>query len=428
MGVTKEKIVIIGGGFAGLNLVKRLDPSKFEITLIDRNNYHSFPPLFYQVASGGLDPGSISFPFRREMGKRRLRGSRFHLGEVEEIDVARREVKTRDLTVSYDRLIIAAGTTNNFFGNDELPKYVFTMKSTTEAIRIRNEILDRLERASASTDADERRRLLHFVVVGAGPTGVEIAGALGDMKRHIIGREYPEINPEEISITILEGSDRVLHTMSVSASEAALRYLNELSVNVMFGKRLQSYDGTTITLADGGQIQSETVIWTAGVTACSFKITGADITLGPGNRFETDEYNRVKGLDNVYAVGDISYCPTEKYPKGLPQLAQPAIQQARNLARNLNAGSFTRPMVYSDRGSMATIGRNRAVADVVHGHLYGFFAWAAWMLIHLLSLLGMRNKATVLINWIWAYFTYTSSLLLLFAPSRLPLRRRWNER
>lgn len=426
----KERIVIVGGGFAGLNLTKYLDKDRFEITLVDRNNFHSFPPLFYQIASGGLDPGNISFPFRRELRKLGTEGLSYHMGDVHTIDVLRKEVRTQFETIEYDKLIICAGTTNNFFGNPELIKNVFTMKSAAEATRCRNEILDRLERASLCPDDPERRRrLLSFVVVGGGPTGVEIAGAIGELKRYILQREYPGINSEDLQIILLEGTNRVLGPMSPQASEEALKYLKDLMVDVRLGKLLETYRDNVITLKDGSTIYAEMVLWTAGVTGESFLFEGTDYRPGRGNRFAVDEQNRVIGLTDIFAVGDIACMVTEKYPKGHPQLAQPAIQQARHLAHSLNTDTWDKPFVYKDKGSMATVGRNLAVADLNNGvHLKGTFAWFAWMFVHLISLLGMRNKLTVLINWVWAYFTYSTSLRMLLHSTKFPLRHRWGER
>ncbi|MBD5331834.1 MAG: NAD(P)/FAD-dependent oxidoreductase [Bacteroides sp.] len=423
----KEKIVIVGGGFAGLNLVKRLDKRKFDVTLVDRNNFHSFPPLFYQIASSGLDPGSISFPFRREMRKGKVKGARFHLGEVKSIDVARKEIHTQFETLQYDKLVIAAGTTNNFFGNPELIKHVYTIKTASEAMRCRDEILDRLERASLTHDREMKRKLLSFVVIGGGPTGVEVAGALGEMKRDIISREYPDIDPEDVSITLLEGQDKVLGTMSDLASRKALEYLKRLMVDVKVSHLMKSFEDNIVTLDDGTRMYSGMVIWTAGVTGINFEITGGEITPARGNRFEVDRTNLVKGTDDIYALGDIALMTYDAYPHGCPQLAQVAIQQAKLLAANLNKGKKDE-FTYKDKGSMATVGRNLAVADLNHVHLTGFTAWLTWMFIHLISILGMRNKVTVLINWIWAYCTYNTSLRLLIHTTRYPLRSRWGEK
>lgn len=424
---SRQRMVIIGGGFAGLNFAKKIDKKAWEVILVDTNNFHSFPPLFYQIASSGLDPGSISFPFRREMRKGSVRGCRYHIGEVKTVNVAQKWVETQYERIPYDRLVIAGGTTNNFFGNDDLLKRVFTLKSAAEAIRLRNEVLDRLERASICRDPEERKRLLSFVVIGGGPTGVEVAGALGEMKRYILKREYPEIAVDDVHIILLEGTDRLLRTMSEESSAHALEYLGHLMVEVRLGTLMDSYNDNVVTLRGGDTIYSETVVWTAGVTGVPFTMTGTDVQRGPGARFLVDEYNRVKGIDDVYAIGDISLIIDAEHPKGHPQLAQVAIQQAHNLARNINSGSFSRPFKYVDKGSMATVGRNRAVADLKHIHLYGRPAWVTWMFIHLISILGMRNKLTVFINWIWAYFTYSTSLRLLMHPNRYPLRRRWGE-
>ncbi len=423
----KETIVVVGGGFAGMNFIKRIDRDRYDVILVDRNNFHSFPPLFYQIASSGLEPASISFPFRREIRKMKIK-PRFHMGEVKRLDIAGKKIMTQFETIHYDKLVIAAGTTNNFFNIEDLYKYVFTIKSTGQAIRCRNEILDRLERASNSTDPEVRRKLLSFTVIGGGPSGVEVAGAIGEMKRYILHREYPTIKPDELSITLVEGSDRLLHTMSGTASRYALKYLKSLYVDVHLQKTMKSYRDNIITFTDGSTMYSEMMVWTAGVTGETFEVTGGELRLGPGQRFLVDEYNRAEGHDDIFVIGDLALHTDDLYPRGCPQLAQVAIQQARTLARNLNRGSMERPFEYNDKGSMATIGRNRAVADLRHMHLTGFPAWFTWMFIHLISILGMRNKLVVLTNWIWAYFSYPTSLRLLIHPGRYPLRSRWGEK
>lgn len=415
-------IAIIGGGFAGLNLVKHIDKGKYDVVLVDKNNYHGFPPLFYQVASSGLDPTSISFPLRREVRRRSMKHTSFHMGDVTEIDVATKEIVTQYERIRYDRLVIAAGTTNNFFGTPSLIDKVFTLKGTDEAIRIRNEVLDRCERAAVEPDPEKRRKMLSFVVIGGGPAGVEIAGALGELKRYILKRDYPEIPLSDMTIHLLEGSDRLLKAMSDTASRTALKDLSNLLVDVKVGSLMESYEDNVVKLKDGNTIYSEMVIWTAGVTGSPLTLNGTEVKQGPGARFVTDDYCRVKGLEDVYAIGDINYCETPAYPRGYPQLAQVAIQQGRFLARNLNSDRWDKPFRYVDKGSMATIGRNRAVADLHHFHLTGFIAWMAWMFIHLISLLGMRSKISVLTNWIWAYFTYNTALRLLLRGSKYPLR------
>lgn len=423
----KERIVIIGGGFAGLNLAKKLDKNKFDIILVDKNNFHSFPPLFYQIASSGLDPSNICFPFRREMRKERARGARFRLGEVKDVDVAAKTVTTQFQTIHYDKLIFAAGAKNNFFGNDELEKYVYTLKSAAEAMRIRNEVLDRLERAALIEDEELQRKMLSFVVVGGGPTGVEMAGALGEMKRDIIPREYPTINPDNVKIILLEGAERLLSGMRMESSLKAKEYLGKLMVEVRLSTLMSSYTDNIVHLKNGDEIFTSLLIWTAGITAQSFNFAGENLQTAPGGRFPVDSFNRVEGQKDIFAIGDIAFMTDERYPRGLPQLAQVAIQQSRLLAKQINQGSFVKDFKYKDKGSMATVGRNLAVAELPHLQLGGLLAWLVWMFIHLISILGMRNKANVLLNWIWEYFTYNTSLRILLHSTRYPLRKRWGE-
>lgn len=422
--VSKQRVLIIGGGFAGLNAAKKLDKALYDVTIVDRNNYHSFPPLFYQIASSGLDPGNISFPLRREV--KRIKDVTYKMGSVRVIDPVAKTITTQFETIGYDKLIIAAGTTNNYFGMDYLKEKVYTLKSINQAIRLKSEILERLERACLCKSPEERRKLLSFTVIGAGPTGVEIAGALGEMKRYILQREYPEIQKDEVTVTIIEGTDRVLGTMSRESSEKAFQYLGHLMVDVQLGKTMVSYEDNIVTLSNGETKYSEVLIWTAGITA--EKINGfATDTFGPGGRFIVNDFNQVKGYeDSIYAVGDIAYLTSPKYTRGYPQLAQVAIQQSHNLCRNLNEGKFKHTFKYNDKGSMATVGRNRAVADLNHVHLYGRIAWLIWMFIHLISILGLRNRISTLINWIWAYFTYSTSLRLVLRPQKYPRRHNWD--
>ena len=321
----KKHIVIIGGGFAGINVIKALDKNKFDITLIDRHNFHSFPPLFYQIASSGLDSGSISFPFRREV--RHMKHVRFHMGEVKKVDTVAKTVSTQFETVNYDYLVVAAGTTNNFFGMNDLRDKVYTLKSVAEAIRLRNEILDRLERASIATDHERKKQLLSFVVIGAGPTGVEVAGAIGEMKRYIIPREYPELEKEDLKILIVEGTDRVLRTMSEDASRHAYEYLGHLMVDVKLNTTMVGYDNNVVKFSNGEEVYCETLIWTAGIIG--EPIEGFDESVyARGGRFKVDAHNRVNGYDNIFALGDIAYLEAPEYPRGYPQLAQVAIQPA----------------------------------------------------------------------------------------------------
>lgn len=420
-----ETIVIIGGGFAGLNLVKHLDSNKFKIKLVDRNNFHCFPPLFYQIASSGLEPSNICFPFRREFKKRK--NLTYHMGHVKNIDVKAKVVTTSYETIPYDKLVIAAGTTNNYFGMEGLDQNVFGIKTVAEAAHTRDEILDRLERGAICTDLKRRHELLSFLVVGGGPSGVEIAGALGEMKRDILPREYPELNPDDVSITLVEGSDHLLGAMQPDSQTKALKYLQDLMVEVRLNTQLSSYKDKIATFADGHQEYRETLIWTAGIRGETMPGLPAEL-VGHGGRIPVDHYNRVPGYeDSLFAIGDIALMSTEQYPHGHPQVAQPAIQQARLLARQLNSGEFKEEFKYNNKGSMATVGKNLAVADMTHFSFGGRTAWWAWMLVHLMSILGMRNKITVLLNWVWNYCTYSTSLRLLMRPTKFPLRRHWGD-
>lgn len=354
----KQRLVIVGAGFGGLTLAKRIDRRKYDVVIVDRRNYHSFPPLFYQVASSGLEPANIAFPIRRELRRRSMRGTSYHYGKVTEIDMADRVVVTQYERISFDKLVIAAGTTNNFFGIQGLDEHVYTMKTVPEAIRARNAVLGHLERGCIEKDARKRRELLTFVVIGGGPAGVEVAGALGEMKRYIVPREYPGIDGDEVRVMLIEGTDRLLGTMSEASSHDAAKALSELLVDVRLGARVKSVADGRVLFADGSVLDADTVLWTAGVTGVPFKLSGTDVTAGRGGRFAVDEYNRVEGLDGVYAIGDIAAHTDARFPGGCPQVAQPAIQQARTLARNLNAPGFFVPFHYRDKGSMATIGRN----------------------------------------------------------------------
>ena len=420
-----EKIVIIGGGFAGMNLCKRLKTKDREISLIDRNNFHCFPPLFYQIASSGLVDANICFPFRREF--RKHKNISYHLGHVKNIDVVNKRVTTSYETIEYDKLILAAGATNNYFGMENLSEETFGIKTVAEAAHTRDEILDRLERGALCKDLERRRQLLSFLVVGGGPSGVEIAGALGEMKKYILKREYPELKPEDVTITLVEGTGSLLGAMHRKSRERALKGLKELMVNVRLNTMMKDYTDKYVTFADGSREYYETLIWTAGVKGEPMPGLPKE-TIGHGNRVVVDEFNRVKGYeDSLFAVGDIALMETPEYPHGHPQMAQPAIQQARTLAKNLNANKFKEKFRYKDKGSMATIGKYKAVADLPGASFGGYFAWLMWLLIHLISILGMRNRLSVLMNWFWNYLFYSTSLRLLLRPTKFPLRRHWGD-
>lgn len=419
-----EHIVIIGGGFAGINLCKKLDKKKYRISLIDRNNFHCFPPLFYQIASSGLVESNIAFPFRREF--KRMKNVSYHMGHVKNIDLEKKEVTTSYETIPYDKLVIAAGATNNYFGMDNLAEETFGIKTVAEAAHTRDEILDRLERGALERDPERRRQLLSFLVVGGGPSGVEIAGALGEMKKYILKKEYPELAPDDVTITLVEAGDHLLGAMSEKSRKKALEGLQELMVNMRLNTAMKSYEDKYVTFADGHKEYYETLIWTAGVKGEPMPGIPAEC-MGRGNRIVTDGYNRVKGLEDVFAIGDIALIQTDDTPNGHPQMAQPAIQEARNLAKNLNEGEFRHVFKYHDKGSMATIGKNHAVADLPGFSFSGWMAWMVWLFIHLISILGMRNKLSVLMNWFWNYLFYSTSLRLLLRPTKYPKRRHWGD-
>lgn len=393
--------------------------------VLDRNNFHCFPPLFYQVASSALVSSNICFPFRRELKKRK--NVSYHMGHVKNIDLEAKKVTTSYETIEYDRLVIAAGATNNYFGMQNLGEEVFGIKTVAEAAHTRDEILDRLERGAICKDPERRRQLLSFLVVGGGPSGVEIAGALGEMKKYILPKEYPELSPDDMTITLVEGTDHLLGAMRPKSQKKAKEGLEHLMVNVRLSTMMKGYDNKYVTFADGHKEYYETLIWTAGVSGEPMPGFPKEC-VGKGGRIIVDEYSRVKGHEeDVMAIGDIALMETPSYPHGHPQMAQPAIQQAKNLARNLNAGEFKWKFKYFDKGSMATIGKNKAVADLKGFSISGFFAWWIWLAIHLMSLLGMRNKMTVFFNWMWNYIFYSTSLRLLLRPTKFPLRRHWGD-
>lgn len=420
-----EKIVIIGGGFAGLNLAKKLDKNKYDVHIVDRNNFHSFPPLFYQVASSGLTESNICFPFRLEIKK--MTNVTYHMGHVKNIDTQTKKLTTSYEDIDYDRLVIAAGSTNNYFGMEGLDQTTFGIKTVGQASHTRDEILDRLERGALCKDPERRRQLLSFLVVGGGPSGVEIAGAIGEMKKDILKREYPELKQEDVTVTLVEGAPRLLGAMSEKASAKALEYLQSLIVDVKLNTSMKGYKDKIVEFGDGHKEYWETVIWTAGVKGEPMPGLPPEV-IGRGNRIITDEYSRVKGLeDSVMAIGDIALMVTEETPHGHPQMAQPAIQQGATLAKNLNRGRFEIPFKYKDKGSMATIGKHRAVADLPKFTFSGWTAWMVWLAIHLMSLLGMRNKVVVLMNWLWNYCTHSTSLRLLLRPNKYPQRKHWGD-
>lgn len=415
----KKRVVIVGGGFGGLKLANKLKKSDFQVVLIDKNNYHQFQPLLYQVASSGLEPSSISFPFRKIFQRRK--NFYFRMAEVKAILPADNKIETSIGVLHYDYLVLAAGTTTNYFGNEHVMERSLPMKSIEEALGMRNVLLSNFEKALTTTDLVERQALLNIVVVGGGATGVEVSGVLSEMKRFVIPKDYPDLKDEDINIFLIEGSPRLLGGMSTESSGGAEKFLREMGVRVMLNTKVIDYEGDKVILEGGESVLTKTVVWVSGVKAVSFKNIGDDF-LARGARIKVNEFNLVKGLPNVFAIGDVCYMTEPDYPNGHPQVAQVAIQQGKLLAENLQRiehNQLPKAFHYKNLGSLATIGRNKAVADFRSVKMQGFLAWVVWMTVHLRSILGVRNKLVVLINWVWNYLTYDQSIrLIIFARKR----------
>lgn len=412
----QPRVVIVGGGFAGLTLARKLARENFQVVLLDKNNYHQFQPLFYQVAMAGLEPSSIVFPFRKLFQKQK--NVFIRVTKVDRIDPAQKMLFTKLGMVNYDYLVLAIGADTNFFGNEMIAQHAIPMKSVSEALFLRNQILADYERALSITDYEERQGYIDIVIVGGGPTGVEVAGALAEMKKYILPKDYPELPIKEIDIHLVQGAPKLLMGMSEKASQKALDFLQQLDVNVKLNTRVTAYDGLYVDMADGTRMPCRKVIWAAGIKGNPLDgIPEACFTYG--RRLQVNAFNQVEGMDSVYAIGDISYMETEAYPKGHPQVAQVAIQQGKLLSDNLlrlQKNQALKAFRYKDLGSMATIGRNRAVADLPTFKSQGAFAWFIWLLVHLYALVGVKNKLFVFLNWVWNYFTYDQSLRLIIKP------------
>ena len=412
------KVVIVGAGFGGLRLARKLNnKTGFEVILIDKVNYHQFQPLLYQVATAGLDASNISFPLRKVFQK--SNNVRIRMAEVKEIIPSEHKVITSNEEIDYDVLVLATGTKTNFFGNQQLSENTFPMKSTVEALQLRHRLIRNFEEALLVKNPDELQRLMNIVVVGGGPTGTELSGALAEMKHYVLPKDYPELDFSKMNIYLLEGGSKTLGAMSQRSSEDSYKYLTRLGVKVMTSTIVNNFDGNNVQLKDGSSIPAKTVIWAAGVTGAL--PPGLDKTLvAKGNRLIVDRYSRLKGSTNIYVIGDLAYMETPKYPKGHPQLAATAIQQgtvlAKNLKRLLREDTRFEEFEYHDKGTMATVGRNLAVFDLPRPKLHfgGFIAWFIWMSLHLFLILGVKNRFFVFCNWIYNYFTYDQSLRLIF--------------
>jgi NADH:ubiquinone reductase (H+-translocating) len=410
----RKRVVIIGAGFAGLELSQNLAKADdFQVVLIDKVNYHQFQPLFYQVATAGLEPSAIAFPLRLVFQS----NPHVHVRvtTVTHINMAQNHIITELGRINFDYLVLAMGADTNFFGMSRIQELALPMKSVSEALGLRNRLLQNFEDALVVETPEEREGLLNVVVVGGGPTGVEISGTLAEMKRHILPKDYPELDFDAMKVILVESSPEVLDVMSDQASKNAKKYLQELGVQVINGKRVVDFDGSYAYLNDNTQIRTNNLVWAAGIKANY--IDGIDKQLLTfGGRLTVNAFNMLMGYQNIFAIGDIAYMTEAKYPKGHPQVAQPAIQQGKLLAQNLSAilrGNSPKPFAYTDLGSMATIGRNKAVVDLPFWKFGGFFAWLTWMFVHLLAIVGVKNKFLIFFNWVWNYITYDQSLRLI---------------
>lgn len=413
----KKRVVIVGGGLGGLRLAEDLYGSGMQVVLIDKNNFHQFPPLIYQIASAGIDPSSISFPFRQIFRKRK--DFYFRMAEARMVDTEKKILQTSIGKIDYDYLVLAAGATTNFFGNKNIEEWAIPMKTVPEAMGLRNALLSNFERALTCATEEERQELLNVVIVGGGATGVEIAGALSEMKRYVIPYDYPDMDSSLMHIYLIEAGDRLLAGLSQESSQKAYDFLKSMGVDIQFGKMVTDYRDHKVIMKDGTEIPTRTFLWVSGIRANA--MPGIDEShLGRGFRFKVDEFNRIPGVEDVFAIGDQCLQTSDAaYPNGHPQVAQVAIQQAKNLAKNLKKiangadNSQLTAFHYNNLGSMATIGRNKAVVEIGKFRSQGFFAWVLWLVVHLRSILGVKNKMMVLLNWLWKYVSYNDSIRMI---------------
>jgi NADH dehydrogenase len=413
----QKRVLIAGGGFAGLKIASKLADSDFQVVLIDKNNFHQFQPLFYQVATAGLEPSAISFPLRKIFQS--SENVFIRVAEITGVNTDNKEVITTLGSLNYDLLVLAMGVDTNFFGMKHIAQYAIPMKSVAEALSLRNKILQNFEDALIEQDVEKKKAMLNIVVVGGGPTGVEVSGTLAEMRKFILPKDYPEIDFSKMNIYLVEAGSRVLGGMTEQSANHAEGYLHKLGVNVLCNAQVSDYDGEKVSIHNNIQIPAKTLVWAAGVSGS--QTTGLNAELYTrGNRIKVNSFNQVEGFDDIYALGDNAYMTESNYPNGHPQMAQPAIQQAKLLALNLKRQQKNKPMKpyhYFNKGSMATIGRNLAVVELPFVRFYGFFAWLTWMFVHLMAIVGVKNRLLVFINWFWNYVTYDQSLRLILKPT-----------
>lgn len=415
------RIVVIGGGFAGIAFLRKLKKQEVQIVLFDRHNYHTFQPLLYQVSTASLEPDSIAYPLRKIF--RKHKHFHFRLAEVEFINPTEKYISTSIGQLNYDYLIIATGTKTNYFGNENIATNSMPMKTVPQALNIRSLVLQNIEKADRALNEKERKSLLNFVIAGGGPTGVELAGALAEFRNGILKNDYPYLHTEEMEVHLIEGQDRLLPPMSEAASRKAKKFLEKLGVQLHLGTFIKDYDGKTVATNDGKTYETATFIWAAGVTGAPVLGMPADSLLEKANRYKVDRFNRVQGFETLFALGDVAYMETEAFPKGHPQVAQPAIQQGKNLAENFKRmfqNKSLKPFKYKDKGTMATVGRNKAVADIGKMNYGGFLAWVIWIFVHLWFLIGFRNRVVTFFNWVYNYINQDKAARLIIRPYSKP--------
>lgn len=410
----KPRVVVIGGGFGGLSIIKHLKNTDCEVILIDKNNYHTFQPLLYQVATSGLEAGSIVFPFRRFI--RNINNATFRMTEVKKIMSEEKNIETTIGNLTYDYLVIATGSEANFYGNKELEEKAMVMKTIPNSLDLRTIILQNLELAAITTDTKVRESLMSFVVVGGGPTGVELAGALAELKSQVFSKDYKELDFSKMEVHLIEGNQRLLQTMSQDSSKKAQQFLKKLGVQIWLDAKLMSYDGKEIVLDKDRVLHSSNLLWTAGVKGSI--VAGIDIKSIAGNRYLVNEFSQIENSE-IFAIGDVAAMTSEKYPRGHPMVAPAAIQQGENVAQNiirLINKKTMQPFIYRDKGSMATIGNNKAVIEIAKFHSQGLFAWLFWTFVHLMSIVGFRNKLVIFVDWVWNYFTWDKAIRIIIRP------------